>query len=124
MAVTDEKSTIGRLNRLQTLEDLEVSPSSSSSTITGLAQNLLLPIMEPNEIDLSQGFSRKEASRSCSVFNSLPTSGDFCHLLITFANSLDPDQARQNVGLIWIQTVDTLMVLKKNAAFKELNMAQ
>ena len=33
-----------------------------------------------------------------SVFNSLPTSGDFCHLLITFANSLDPDQARQNVG--------------------------
>ena len=21
-----------------------------------------------------------------------------CHLLITFANSLDPDQARQNVG--------------------------
>ena len=26
-----------------------------------------------------------------------PISGDFCHLLITFANSLDPDQARQNV---------------------------
>ena len=25
-------------------------------------------------------------------------SGDFCHLLITFANSLDPDQALQNVG--------------------------
>ena len=23
---------------------------------------------------------------------------DFCHLLITFANSLDPDQDRQNVG--------------------------
>ena len=38
----------------------------------------------------SQGF------RSCSVFNSLPASGDFCHLLITFANSLDQDQARQN----------------------------
>ena len=33
-----------------------------------------------------------------SVFNSLPASGDFCHLLIIFANSLDPDQARQNVG--------------------------
>ena len=30
--------------------------------------------------------------------NSLPTSGDFCHLLITFANSLDPDQAGQNIG--------------------------
>ena len=30
-------------------------------------------------------------------FNSLLTSGDFCHLLITIANSLDPEQARQNV---------------------------
>ena len=30
--------------------------------------------------------------------NSFPASGDFCRLLITFANSLDPDQARQNVG--------------------------
>ena len=27
-----------------------------------------------------------------------PASGDFCRLLITFANSLDPNQARQNVG--------------------------
>ena len=26
------------------------------------------------------------------------SSGDFCCLLITFANSLDPDQDRQNVG--------------------------
>ena len=32
-----------------------------------------------------------------SAFNSLPASGNFCHLLITFANNLDPDQARQNV---------------------------
>ena len=31
-------------------------------------------------------------------FNSFPPSGNFCHLLITFANSLDPDQARQQVG--------------------------
>ena len=51
--------------------------------------------MEPNEIDFSQGFSQKVVS-SCSVFNSLPASSDFCHLLITSANSLDPDQARQN----------------------------
>ena len=27
-----------------------------------------------------------------------PPSGDFYRLLLTFANSLDPDQARQNVG--------------------------
>ena len=43
-------------------------------------------------------FSLKVVSRSCSVFNSLPASSLFRHQLITFANSLDPDQARQNVG--------------------------
>ena len=32
-----------------------------------------------------------------SAINSLLTSGDLCCLLITSANSLDPDQARQNV---------------------------
>ena len=31
-------------------------------------------------------------------FNSLAANGDFCRLLITFANSLDPDQDRQKVG--------------------------
>ena len=54
--------------------------------------------LEPNEIDFSQGFCQKLVSRSCSVFNSLPASVNFCHLLITYANILDPDQARQNVG--------------------------
>ena len=49
--------------------------------------------LDPNEIDLSQGFSQKVVSRSSSVFNSLPASYDFCHLLITFTNSLDPDRA-------------------------------
>ena len=33
-----------------------------------------------------------------SSINTFLASGDFCRLLITFANSLDPDQARQNVG--------------------------
>ena len=61
--------------------------------------------LEPNKIDFSQGFSHKVVSRTCSVFNSFPSRGDLCHLLITFANSLDPDQAQQNVGLIWIHTV-------------------
>ena len=54
--------------------------------------------LEPNITNSSQGFSQKVVSTSCSVFNSSPASGDFCCLLITFANSLDPDQARQNVG--------------------------
>ena len=40
----------------------------------------------------------KVLSRSCSVLNSLPASGNFCNLLITFVNSLDPDQAQQNTG--------------------------
>ena len=31
-------------------------------------------------------------------FNSFLVSGDFCRLLIIFVNSLDQDQARQNVG--------------------------
>ena len=30
--------------------------------------------------------------------NYLPASGKVCRLLMIFANSLDPDQARQNVG--------------------------
>ena len=54
--------------------------------------------MESNETDSSQGFSQKVVSRSCSAFNSLPASGNFCHLLITYANSLDPDQAQHNAG--------------------------
>ena len=32
------------------------------------------------------------------VIDSFLSSGDFCRLLITFANSSDPDQDRQNVG--------------------------
>ena len=48
-------------------------------------------------MDFSQGFSKKVISKSCSVSNSLPTKGDFCCLLITSENSLDPDQARRNV---------------------------
>ena len=32
--------------------------------------------------------------RTCRLINSFPASGDFCCLLTTFANSLDPDQAR------------------------------
>ena len=32
------------------------------------------------------------------TFNSFLANGDFCRLLLTFANSLDPDQDRRNVG--------------------------
>ena len=47
----------------------------------------------------SQGFSQiVVVSRSCSVFNSLSASSDFCHLLITFANSFGPRSGPTNVG--------------------------
>ena len=52
--------------------------------------------LEPNENDFSHEFSQKVVSRSFSAFNSLPASGNFWHLLITYAKSLDPDQARHN----------------------------
>ena len=43
---------------------------------------------------------------SCAcMLNCLPASGDFCSLLINFANSLDPEQAQQNKDLISIQSV-------------------
>ena len=56
--------------------------------------------LEPDEINFSQGFNQNvvHASTSCFVFTSLPAWGDFCCLLITFENSLDPDQARHFVG--------------------------
>ena len=38
-------------------------------------------------------------------FNSFPSGGDFCRLLIAFANRLDPDQPGKTSGLIWIQTL-------------------
>ena len=61
--------------------------------------------LEPNEIDLSQGFSQKVVSRSCSVFNSLAASGDFCHLLITLQTVWTQIRPDILLGLIWIQTV-------------------
>ena len=47
---------------------------------------------------LLPGFSQKAVSTSCFVFNSLSLRGTFFCLLMAFANILDPDQARQNVG--------------------------
>ena len=40
----------------------------------------------------------KRAVSIASVFNSFHATRDFCRLLITFANSLDPDQDRHSVG--------------------------
>ena len=60
-----------------------------------------------------------------TLYLTLPTSGNFCHLLITFANSFDPDQARQNVGPDLDPNCLTMFDgIEKHPAFKELNMAQ
>ena len=76
--------------------------------------------LEPNVLTLA-----KVLARSCSVFNSFPTSVDFCCLLITFANSLDPDQARQNVGPdLDPNCLTPWWYWEKNPASKELNIAQ
>ena len=40
-----------------------------------------------------------------SLVNSFLASGDFWRLLVTFANSLYPNQALKMLGLILIQTV-------------------
>ena len=51
--------------------------------------------------------------------NTSPASGDFCRLLITFANSLDPDQARQNVGPDLDPYCLTFMAFLKGKQFKK-----
>ena len=86
---SDDRRLTESVSKIQGLPWLKICCSQHFSQMEKL---------EPNEIDFSQGFSLKVVSRSCPVFNSLPASSDFCHLLITFANSLDPDQARHNVG--------------------------
>ena len=50
------------------------------------------------KLTLAKVLASKVVSTSCFVFNPLPARGTFGCLLITFASSLDPDQARQNFG--------------------------
>ena len=63
------------------------------------------------------------------VLNSFHVSGDFCHLLITFANSLAPDQDRQNFSpdldsnrltlwqYFWKKFLKRLIMLQVNFVF-------
>ena len=71
-----------------------------------------------------------------TLSNSFLASGDLCHLLITFANSLDPDQDQHTVGPDLDPNSLTLLVslkdffinlgkshsMKNYPACKELNM--
>ena len=70
--------------------------SSSEFVVVNTLANLKK--LETNEINLSQGFNQKLVSTSCFVFNSSAARVYSCLLLISFANSLDPDQAQRNVG--------------------------
>ena len=48
---------------------------------------------------ISYYISTECCNTSCTDkwFNSLPASGEFCHLLLIFENSLEPDQARKYI---------------------------
>ena len=54
------------------------------------------------------------------ILSSFLYSGNFCNLLVTFANSLDPDQDRQNIGLDLDPNRLTLNVPER--FFKSINM--
>ena len=53
------------------------------------------PDLAPN---CSQSLSLDNKNQSHERVHSMPTSVEYCRLLITFANWLDPDKALQNVG--------------------------
>ena len=57
-------------------------------------------------------------------FNSFLASGYFCRLLITFANSLVPDQKRQNVSHDLDLNPLTLTVLMKKVNFEKVSRRQ
>ena len=60
-------------------------------------------------------------SSTSYIFNSFLASSDICHLLITLANSLDPDQDGQNVGPdLDPKLFDTLIVFL-NEYFEKVN---
>ena len=82
--------------------DYRAYPGSEFVVANTLAK---LKKLEPNEISFSQDFSQKVVSTNCFVFNSLLARGDFCWLLITFANVLIQIRPDKMLGLIWIQTV-------------------
>ena len=56
-----------------------------------------LPTLQNVKVDVGTQRLRLTDKKN-KHFNSFHSSAGFRHLLITFANSLDPDQDRQNVG--------------------------
>ena len=64
-----------------------------------VANKLALYSEDVDDIQRSySGSTQQQVALIWLFFNSLPVSGEFCNLLITFANSFDPDQDRQIVG--------------------------
>ena len=57
-----------------------------------------------------------------TIYNSFLARGDFCRLLLNFANSLDPDQDQRNVGPdLDPNQFDTLTVFLKES-FEKVNL--
>ena len=72
------------------------------------------------KLTLVKVLARNFVSTSCSAFNSLPTSGNFYHLLITYANSLDQDPARKNVRPDLDQNCLTLLWYWKRSSIQKV----
>ena len=77
------------------------------------------PWVWPSLVSSADNLCKQFGPRSGQAFsflNSFLASGNFCRLLITFENSLDPDQAQQNVrpDLDPSCLTHTLMVFVKN----------
>ena len=59
---------------------------------------ILKNIFQTIDFEKNQQMTKKHINFPEDRVDSLPASTKFCHLLIIFANSLDPDQAQQDVG--------------------------
>ena len=55
-------------------------------------------------------------------FNSFLASGECCHLLITFASSLDPDKDRQNVSPDHDPNCFTLLTMLMKDFFEKVDL--
>ena len=106
----------------------------------------LLPEEQSEQTKEQSDYEKKKEQSKCDFLlktnNSFLASRDFCRLLITFTNSLNPDQDRQNVGpdldpncltliLFLKETFENIILKERSAdsnksmhnfpAFKELN---
>ena len=81
-------------------------------------QNLFSEKNKKNIINLLSA----EIAQGVVKLSSFAASGDFCPLLITFAYSLDPDQARQDIGPDLEPNCLTLLWYSWKIVLKKVNL--